>query len=427
MLRRLRIYRFVRTSLAIVISTLRYAWLLLRSRIPGLRPSSRAWAKAHARTGRTIYRQATALGGAYVKFGQILGTRGDVLPEELVAPLRGLHDRVPARPFSRLRRHVERELGRPLESVFSEIAEEPIAAASLAQVHRGRLVSGEDVVLKVQYPEAARLFPGDLGNMRRAVRAVRLLHRRLDLRPLADELAEFVCLELEFAREGVSTERIAGLFADDDSVRIPRLHAEYCSDRVLVLEYIEGARLTDLDALRSRGVELPALAERIASLYCAMIFEHGFFQADPHPGNMLLLPDGTLALLDFGLTKELPPGFADQVAVMIAAAIAKDEPGFREAARGAGFSVGDDAGSLSSVVRMLVGQSGGGPRGLLDALDSGALRGAPSHFALIVRALALLTGLTSSLAPGQNTVSTTLTRSLAPRVLAAAPRASGGS
>ncbi len=413
MLRRFRLYRFVRTSLAIAAAIVRYGWLLARARIPGVRPAQTAWDRAHERTGRAIYRQATRLGGAYVKFGQILGSRGDVLPEALVAPLRGLHDRVPARPFSEMRRHVEGELKGRIEDVFAHVSEEPIAAASLAQVHRATLTDGEDVVLKVQYPEAQRLFPGDLGNMRRGVRAARLLNRRLDLRPLADELAEFVCLELDFSREAESTRRIATQFERDPSVRIPKVYAACSTSRLLVLEYLEGAKLTEPERLRERGVDMRALADKIASMYLEMIFEHGFFQGDPHPGNMLVLPDGHLALLDFGLAKELPPGFSDAVAALISAAMAGDEARVREAAHRAGFPVGDRAGDLAHVVRTLAGDRSGGPRRLFDALDGGALKGAPPHFALIVRALVILAGLLHRLAPEQPILQSAMARALA--------------
>jgi ubiquinone biosynthesis protein len=420
-LRQLRVYRFLRVSLVIAFTFLRYLWLLARERVRWLRPSEAAWERAHARTGRSIYRLATGLCGAYVKLGQIVGTRGDVFPEALVAPLRGLHDRVPARPLRKLRRHIERELGQPIDEVFAEISEEPIAAASLAQVHRARLRSGEDVVVKVQYPEARRLFPGDLANLRRASRVMRLLNRRLDLRALADELAEFVCLELDFAREARSTVRISGIFADDDAVRIPHLYDGFGSDRLLVLEFLDGVKITEVDLLRERGVDLRQLAEQVAGVYCAMIFEHGFFQGDPHPGNLMVLTDGTLGVLDFGLAKELPPGFADGVAEMIARAMAGDEEGVRVAAEAIGFRVGDDPGKLLELVRMLLGQ-GGSARRVLEVLDGGALDGVPSHFALIVRALVLLAGLSHSLVPGEKVIQGAMTRSLAPRLMAAAQR-----
>src|SRR5262249_14795394 len=162
---------------------------------------------------------------------------------------------------------------------------------------------------KIQYPEARRLFPIDLASLRRAVRVARWLNRGLDLRSLADELAEFIALELDFAREARSTERVRQNLAGDPNVVVPELHAELSTDRLPVLGYLSGTPLSTIDKLRERGVDLRGVARRVAELYARMIFEHGFFQGDPHPGNILVLDDGRLGLLDFGLAKELPAGF----------------------------------------------------------------------------------------------------------------------
>src|SRR5262249_23881067 len=155
----------------------------------------------------------TRLGGAFVKLGQVLGARADALPALLIEPLRDLHDRVPPRQFAKLRGYVEGEIGRPLDEVFTNIDEKPLAAASLAQGHRAKLANGEDVVIKIQYPEARKVFPVDFASLRRAARVVRWLNRKIDLRPLVDELSEFVLLELDFAREATSTARVARAFA----------------------------------------------------------------------------------------------------------------------------------------------------------------------------------------------------------------------
>src|SRR5688500_2511394 len=179
-MRRSRLYRVVRTGLLIAIVAWRYWWLQKRNA-----PQAK-WDRAHAKTGRAIYKLATELGGAFVKLGQILGARADVLPPLFVEPLRGLHDRVPARPFSKLQKHLERELGKPIEEVFEHIEPTALAAASLAQVHRAKLATGEDVVVKIQYPEARKLFPIDMASLRRAVRVARWLNGGVDLRPLAD-------------------------------------------------------------------------------------------------------------------------------------------------------------------------------------------------------------------------------------------------
>jgi ubiquinone biosynthesis protein len=419
-LRHNRAYRFVRAALTIVAAMLRYVTLKVRRFVPGLRPTERSWERAHGKTGRAIHRLATKMGGAFVKMGQVVGARADVMPAALIEPLRGLHDRVPPRPFASLRAHVERELGKPIDDVFERVDEEPIAAASLAQVHRARLRSGDDVVIKVQYPEARRLFPIDMGSLRRAVRAVRWL-ARVDLRPLADELAAQVILELEFDREARSTERVRAAFAGDPRVRVPRVYTELSSDKLLVLEFVEGKPLTDIEALRDAGIDLRAVGMSVAELYATMIFEHGFFHGDPHPGNLLVAPDGkTIVLLDFGLAKELPTGFADGAAAMIVKGMSGDMPGAIAAARSIGFVTDGDPDAFRDLLRALMGDNER-LKNALDSLRSASMKGIPGDFTIVGRAFILLNGLSHRLAPGERLIAAAMTRHLAPRVLGRIP------
>lgn len=426
MLRRNRLYRLFRVSFTIWLAAMRYLWLMLRAKLPWVKPSEASWNRAHARTGRAVYRLATRLNGAFVKLGQVLGSRADFFPEAFVGQLRDLHDSVPARPFAKLRKHVERQLGRPISEVFAQISEQPLAAASLAQVHEATLTTGERVVIKVQYPEARKLFPGDLASLRRAVRVVRWLNRSLDLRALADELAEFVVLELEFDREAASTERVRKAFEGNPRVRVPRVHRELSSNGLLVLEYIDGERLTDLERLRELGVDLRAVAESVAGIYVTMIFEHGFFHGDPHPGNLLLCANDAVALLDFGLAKELPEGFADGVAEMIVNAVSGQGERALAAARAIGFQFKtDDPSQLLELMKMLMGDYSSNQR-LVEVLKASALESVPSHFALIVRAMVLLNGLSHLLVPKQRIISGTLARTLMPRVMARAQKQQAG-
>ncbi len=421
MLKHNRAYRFVRAAFTIAATVFRYLWLRFRAKLPWGKPSEQSWANAHRKTGRGIHRLATGMGGAFVKLGQVLGARADVMPPSLVGELRGLHDNVPPRPFAKLKGHIERELGRPLDEVFAEVDETPLAAASLAQVHRARLTNGDDVVIKIQYPEARKLFPGDLGSLRRAVRMLRWLNKKLDLRALAGELAEFVCLELDFAREADSTDRIRAAFDGNSTVLVPKVYRELSTDRLLVLEFLEGTGVTQHEQLRAAGVDLRRAAETIADLYCEMIFEHGFFHGDPHPGNLLVHPDGkTIVLLDFGLAKELPPGFADGAATMIVKGLAGDIDGALEAARSIGFEADGDRAAFGDLVQMFMGNytnlSGSG----LDVINATSLKNIPSHFALIGRAFILLHGVSHMLVPNERVISGAIARNLGARIMAAA-------
>ena len=411
-MRRSRLYRVVRTGLLIAIVAWRYFWL------QKFRSPQAKWDRAHAKTGRAIYKLATELGGAFVKLGQILGARADVLPPMLVEPLRGLHDRVPARPLAKLQKHLERELGKPIEEVFEHIEPTALAAASLAQVHRAKLKTGEDVVVKIQYPEARKLFPIDMASLRRAVRVARWLNGGIDLRPLADELSEFVQLELQFDREARSTERVRKNLAGDSGVVVPTIHHQLSTGQVIVLDFLSGTPLSAIDKLRARGVDLRDVARRIAALYAKMIFEHGFFQGDPHPGNIFVLDDGRIGLLDFGLAKELPQGFAPAAAKMIASGMAGDMPAALTAARSIGFVIADElAPDLLMLVRALLGdyQKAGD---MLALFKKGKLE-IPSHFTLIGRVLVILSGVSHSLVPKERVIAGALMTALAPHVIAA--------
>jgi ubiquinone biosynthesis protein len=417
LVRGFRLYRLVRAALVIVRVALRYWWLMKRDRWKRWKPSPAAWERAHAKTGKAIYNLATGLGGAFVKLGQVLGARADVMPPAFVAPLRGLHDRVPARPLAKLEKHVERELGRPIHEVFASIDPVALAAASLAQVHRAKLVTGEDVVLKIQYPEARKLFPIDLGSLRRAVRVTRWLNRKLDLRKLVDELAAFVTLELQFAREAESTKRVHANLTGDAGVVVPVVFPQSC-DRLLVLGFIEGTPLSAASKLRDRGVDLRDVARRVAELYARMIFTHGFFQGDPHPGNILVLPDGRLGLLDFGLAKELPAGFGPAAARMIASAMRDDSAGALAAAREIGFVIPDDrAPGILALVRALLGDYTNAAQAF-EKVGPGGIE-VPSHFTLIIRAMVILSGVSHTLVPNERIIGGAMAAALAPHLLAA--------
>ncbi len=378
------------------------------------------WERAHARTARGFAALGEDLGGLYIKLCQVAGARADVFPPVFVRELSRFHDRVPPRPFAELAPSLERELGRPLDEVFARVEPVPVAAASLAQVHRAQLRDGGLVALKIQYPEAARVFATDLANLRRGVRAASRLFRGFALRGPIEEVARFIELELDFAREAESLERSRAAFKGDPDVRIPKLYADLCTPKLLVMEYLDGAPVYDLERLRSEGVELRALADRIARIYRRMIFEHGFFHGDPHPGNLLVMPDGRIGLLDFGLAKALPPDFAASIGRMFAASLAGDARAASEAARALGFDLdGVEPAAFQRVLGIALGAKHGLAE-LLEVVDAG-LGGVPDDIALVIRTLVLLNGLSERLAPGERRISRELLAGAATAFRAASP------
>lgn len=413
MIRRLRVVRVLRVALGVARVVPRYLLLLARERSDRFRPHPADWERAHAAAAREVKRIALSLAGAFTKAAQILGARADFLPAPFIEELSQFHDAVPPRPFASLAPLVERDLGRPLDHVFDSIDVEALAAASLAQVHRATLRDGSRVAVKIQYPEIRRIIPLDLGLLRRVVALVQRIQRRIDLRSLVTEVTRFIELELDFPREVAATERLAKTLADCPDVVVPRVYRELCGEHVIVLEYLEGIQVARTAALVAAGHKLPALARKIGALYGSMIFEHDFFHGDPHPGNLLVLPDGRIGLLDFGLCKELPPGFARGVARMMVSAMIGDSASALDAAAALGFDVAAIRPEhLRSLMLMTVGDSDG-RAGLFDILGESRVQRIPEDFALVARTLILLNGLSHRLVPGRRLIQAELLQHLA--------------
>jgi ubiquinone biosynthesis protein len=247
------------------------------------------------------------LGPTFVKFGQLLSTRPDVVPPDIIAELRGLQDDVRPVQFAAVRQVVESELGLELEKLFVEFEERPIAAASIGQVHRAVLPNGDRVAVKVQRPDAPRQIEADLALLYQAARVIRERVRALDFidaRELVDEFAQQIRSELDYTREGRNAEKFRRNFRNDERVHVPKVYWSYSRNRVLTLEFIDGVQLVDLP-LETPLERRRQVAYTMTDAWMAMIFRHGFFHGDPHPANVLVLPDGTIGLVDFGAVGRL--------------------------------------------------------------------------------------------------------------------------
>lgn len=371
------------------------------------------WSRFNQTSAESIYAAAIELRGLILKGCQFLGARADVLPREYVEVLSRLQDRVPPRPFAVVRRVVEQELGRPLEATFETFSPQPIASASLAQVHEARLSGGRRVAVKVQYPEIAALVRGDLANLRSLFRAVGYLEREVDLMPLVDELAIHVPRELDFVEEGRNAERVAAIFAGRSDVRVPDIVWEHTTRRVLVMEFMDGVKITDTPALRAAGVDPDHVARLLAEAYCEQILAHGFFHADPHPGNLLVQPEGPrLVLLDFGLSKDLPRHFRESVLDVVAKLLQGDPDGVATALLGLGFETRDGTpDGLAEVARLILETAERLRREpqaapelmarlreeLPELIRRNPVVRVPSHVVLLGRAIGLLSGVARSL------------------------------
>ena len=284
------------------------------------------WRRFHQTSAESIFAAAIELRGLILKGCQFMGARSDLLPPEYVEVLSRLQDRVPPRPFSEIRAVVEHELQMPLEKAFADFSREPLASASLAQVHEAHLPDGRRVAVKVQYPEIRELVASDLSNLGTLFRAIRLFERDFDLVPLIDEFREQLPRELDFYKEALNSERIAEFFQHREDLCVPNIHWKFTTSRVLVSDFVDGIKISDIRELEAAEIDPKKVMQSLLEAYCEQILVHGFFHADPHPGNLLVLRPSPgceiprIVFLDFGLSKQLPDSFR-QSTVEFAAAL----------------------------------------------------------------------------------------------------------
>jgi ubiquinone biosynthesis protein len=258
--------------------------------------------------GRRLREMFDELGPTFVKFGQLLSTRPDVVPPDIIAELRKLQDDVSPFPMEDVERVVAEDLGLTVEQAFLDFDETPIAAASIGQVHRATLPNEVQVVVKVQRPNAARQIESDLKLMASAARVARERVRQLDFidtSELVDEFGRSIRLELDYQQEARNAETFRRNFADDDRIAVPRVWWRYTTGRLLTLDRLRGTHVRDLDLDAWDDASRRDLAYTLTDAWMAMIFRHAFFHGDPHPSNILHLDDGRLGLIDFGLAGRL--------------------------------------------------------------------------------------------------------------------------
>lgn len=249
----------------------------------------------------------TQLGPAYIKIGQALSTRPDLVPPLYLEELTQLQDQLPAFPNEVAYQFIEEELGDRPDQIYAELSPQPIAAASLGQVYKGKLKTGETVAVKVQRPDLRERIAVDLYILRRLAAWANKTFKqvRSDLVGILDEFGERIFEEMDYINEGNNAERFAQLYGHLQDVYVPRIYWKYTGRRVLTMEWITGTKLTQVEALRAQGVDARYIIEVGVQCSLRQLLEHGFFHADPHPGNLLATPDGKLAYLDFGMMSEI--------------------------------------------------------------------------------------------------------------------------
>jgi predicted unusual protein kinase regulating ubiquinone biosynthesis (AarF/ABC1/UbiB family) len=341
-------YRFWRTLLfAYWLFGRLLFWHFVMRRIVGServeRGNLRRWA-GYAREFRAF---AVSMGGVMIKLGQFISARVDVLPPEITNELSGLQDEVPPVPNHAMMEALTHELG-AVQKRFAWIAEQPVAAASLGQVYRAKLLNGDHVVIKVQRPGIREIVYTDLAALRIVARFAgkfRFIRRRADTVALATEFGRVLMEELSYRHEAQNAARFAEMFKDDMGVYIPAVYQEHSTDSVLTMEDVTTIKITDYAAMEAAGISRRAVAKRLMDTYLKMVFEERFFHADPHPGNLFVYPlppeDGKqpfyLIFVDFGMTGSLTPPLTAGLINTLIAIVTRDAEKLVESYRELGF------------------------------------------------------------------------------------------
>ena len=272
------------------------------------------------------------LGPTFVKLGQIMSTRQDMIPQELITELEKLQDKVP--PFSTedVKRIIEEELGSSVDSLFKDFTDSPIASASIAQVHKAALPDGEEVAIKVQRPDIGRIIEVDLEIMLHVATLIEKHLKELEIvHPveIVEEFARVIRKEQDFRIEAAHIERFASNFQADMTIHVPHVYREFSSSKVLTMEFIGGIKVSEITKadvqVQDASIDPKVVAARGATLILKQIFEHGFFHADPHPGNIRVLKDNVICFLDYGMMGSLSARHREDLADVLIGIITKDE------------------------------------------------------------------------------------------------------
>jgi predicted unusual protein kinase regulating ubiquinone biosynthesis (AarF/ABC1/UbiB family) len=370
--------------------------------------------------GRRMRRAALRRGGLLIKLGQFLSTRADVLPQEFLEELGSLQDVVPPAPWPAVRQVLTASYGDELP--FRRLAEEAHASASLAQVHFGELPDGTPCAVKILRPGIAEAVKADLDATYVAARFLQrhtAFGRRFDVLAIWREFADVTLAELDLPGEAERAERFRRLFRHDPWVRAPKVHREWTRPMVLVMSRVGGLKLDDVDGLRRAGLEPAAVARRLVDSYMQQWLVHGFFHADPHPGNVFVEPDGGLVYVDFGMMAEVRPRDRAALQKLVLAVGARDAEMMAEAVAELGFlRPGADPRRLKAALAHLVAElfrHGAAPdavrgqeaeafvREIQEFLFQGPFQ-LPARYTFLGRALGILAGLVARLAPEENFV-----------------------
>jgi predicted unusual protein kinase regulating ubiquinone biosynthesis (AarF/ABC1/UbiB family) len=309
----------------------------------------------HRRNAALIREKALEMKGVMIKVGQFLSSRKDFLPDEYIEELSQLQDQVPPHDFAEIRQRIIDELGSAPEEIFSEFDKEPIAAASLGQVHRAVLKDGREAAVKVQYPGIEEIIETDIMMFRVLIGILRGRMGWINLRVLHEEFSKIVRAELDYVQEGRNADRFRLLFSEDDRVVIPRVYWDFSRGKVLTLEFVGGIKITECSVIKASGMDCRMLVSLLVETYAKMIFVHGFFHCDPHPGNIFVREGPTIVFVDFGMVQPITDATRRNLRRYANAIVENDAAGIVESLEKMGFLIeGADYGAIVDVTQDLI-------------------------------------------------------------------------
>ena len=385
------------------------------------------WDKVHRNNARRLYRAIIKLRGVYIKLGQVLSIMGTFLPAAFGEELETLQDQVPPRPWRDMERSFRESIGKSPDEVFDEFDRQPLAAASLGQVHKARLKNGEAVAVKLLYPNIATVIKVDLRCMRWAMKIYAWFVPMRALERVIDQLRDLLDRETNYVHEAKCIERMAKNFEDDPDVLFPTVTWELTTARVLTMRFMPGTKISRREALEAEGIDPYAVGKKLVEVFYKQLFFDGFFHADPHPGNFLVQagPKGPrIVILDFGAASETKPNLIDGMLEILQGTVSRDDALVIRGIETMGFiAIGGDRELMHKTIRLyfqkllaLEIKDFGRiePRVARELADTGMNRDDlrelmksveyPEGWFFVERAVLILFGLASQLAPKLNTI-----------------------
>ncbi len=409
--------RFIRGVFLFLRILLSYKLLALRNAFASPSIRKERLKRLHAGNAVLLRERMIEMRGVLIKIGQFLSSRVDILPEEYTNELSKLQDQVPPADIRDIMKRVIEEIGPP-EEVFSSFDETPIASASLGQVHRATLTSGEPIAVKVQYPGIDEVIAADIRTFRFIIRLLKVFYKRINLDVIYSEFSRIIHEELDYIQEGKNAEAFARNFAGNPKIKIPKVYWPFTTSRVLTLEFLDGAKITDLAVIDAQGIDRLEVARTLAEAYCQMFFVDGLFHGDPHPGNIFVRRGPEIILVDFGMVDRISPPKKEGLKRAFTAIVDRDSLGLVRALVDMGFiplsrdiqPMVQFVGRLMEKYRdispsefkaMDIEEMG---NDIMEALQLSPSIQVPNDFILIGRVMGILNGLGAQLDPDTNII-----------------------